>query len=485
MRRSPSLAIRSSWGLSCDEDNGDDSGSAYIFRRNGDTWDQEDKFLAGDGAEDDYFGASVAISGDTVIVGARYDDDNGYSSGSAYIFRRKGENWVQQTKLLASDGAVDGYFGSSVAVSGNTAIVGACEPEYMFGSAYVFRQQGEDWVQQTKLVDPVGVSWIGFGYSVAISDDMAIVGAPTWHDPGSAYVFSTGTVPANSLAISPDGEHLYKVSGEPGYGEISVFDRDDSTGMLTLADKISDPVNLPSADVIEFSPTTGDFAYVATDLGVAVYSRNADSGALTFVQTLDTAEAGRPTAIEAVPKPDSQDWFVHVAGEGGYVITFDCSPTSHETSGTPTAVAMPSVLVVSPDGGNLYVGSRAIGAISVFSRDPSTGALTFLERIRNGLKRTRGLDDVASLVVGQDHVFAVSTKRDSLVAFLRDEEGKLTCIQRLGNRGVQGLENPNSLVLSPDGLSLYAGSSGAGAVRGAESPYSSISPLSPRPPSLT
>ena len=313
-----------------------------------------------------------------------------------------------------------------------------------------------------KLVSGENVFQDDFGCSVAVSGDTAIVGNPNWAVPGSAYVFSTPVDTADFLAVSPDpdgqGHHLYQLSA---HGKISVFNRDNVTGMVTFAHSIFDPVNLSGADFIKFSPS-GDFAYMATDLGVAVYSRDAASGELTFVQTLDPAEAGRPIAIEIAPKPDSQGWFVHVAGDSGYLTTYDCSAMSHEITGDPVPVALPTALALSPEGGTLYVGSRAIGAISVFARNPSTGQLTFLERIRNGVKRTRGLDDVAALVVGHDHVFAISTRRDSLVAFLRDEKGQLTCIQRLGSRDVPGLENPNSLALSPDGTRLYVGSNGAG-----------------------
>ena len=93
-----------------------------------DTWGEVTKITASDGAADDLFGVSVAISGDTAIVGALHDDDNGSSSGSAYVYRRDQggvDNWGQVTKITASDGAALDVFGRSVAISGDTAIVGA------------------------------------------------------------------------------------------------------------------------------------------------------------------------------------------------------------------------------------------------------------------------------------------------------------------------------------------------------------------------
>ncbi|MBL6998064.1 MAG: hypothetical protein ISR75_06480, partial [Phycisphaerales bacterium] len=117
-----------------------DSGSAYVYRFDGSSW-IETKLLASDGAYLDEFGGSVAVDGDTVVVGARLDDDNGSSSGSAYVYRFDGSMWVE-TKLLASDGASDDRFGYSVSVDGDTVVVGARYDDdngSSSGSAYVYR----------------------------------------------------------------------------------------------------------------------------------------------------------------------------------------------------------------------------------------------------------------------------------------------------------------------------------------------------------
>ena len=82
-----------------------DSGSAYVFTRTGTTWTQQAKLLASDGEAGEQFGYYVSLDGDTALIGADMDDDNGVDSGSAYIFTRTGTTWTQQAKLLASDGA--------------------------------------------------------------------------------------------------------------------------------------------------------------------------------------------------------------------------------------------------------------------------------------------------------------------------------------------------------------------------------------------
>jgi hypothetical protein len=192
-------------GAHWDDDNGTDSGSAYVFSRNhggDDTWGHVAKLTASDGAGYDYFGSSVSISGDTVVVGALYDDDNGSNSGSAYIFSRDqggADAWGQVAKLTASDGATYDVFGNSVSISGDTVVVGAYQDDdhgSNSGSAYIFgRDQGgaDAWGQVAKLTAVDGTSDDHFGFSVSICGDTVVVGAEGddvsgWNS-GSAYVF--------------------------------------------------------------------------------------------------------------------------------------------------------------------------------------------------------------------------------------------------------------------------------------------------------
>ena len=176
---------------------GGNSGSAYVFTRSGSTWTQQAKLTASDAAASDYFGWSVSVSGDTAVVGADLDDDGGDKSGSAYVFTRIGSTWTQQQKLTASDAAAWGLFGYSVSVSGDTAVVGAAGDKWEggnSGSAYVFTRSGSTWTQQAKLTASDATSWYCFGCSVSVSGDTAVVGAHRDDDggirSGSAYVFT-------------------------------------------------------------------------------------------------------------------------------------------------------------------------------------------------------------------------------------------------------------------------------------------------------
>ena len=197
-------------GSERDDDNGDASGSAYIFQKADGTWAQAAKLLASDGSSYDYFGVSVSISGDTAIIGAVGDDDNGNQSGSAYIFEIVDEIWTQTKKLTAGDGSAIDCFGGSVSISGNIAIIGSGYDDDT-GSAYVFEKTGETWPQTTKLLasDRSGGDW--FGNSVSIDDNTAIVGA-NWDDDkgdmsGSAYIFEkvNGTWTQKKKLLASDG----------------------------------------------------------------------------------------------------------------------------------------------------------------------------------------------------------------------------------------------------------------------------------------
>lgn len=183
-----------------DGSNGPVQGSAYIFVRDKTSWAQQAKLTASDGATYDHFGLdAVAIAGDTAIVGA-YSEDGpaGRSQGSAYVFVRNGSKWTEQVKLTASDGATSDYFGCSVAIDGDTAIVGAFFDDGPVvndqGSAYLFVRDGETWTQQVKLTASNPATDDRLGYSVAIDEGTIILGA-IWSDgsgmvnQGSAYLY--------------------------------------------------------------------------------------------------------------------------------------------------------------------------------------------------------------------------------------------------------------------------------------------------------
>jgi uncharacterized repeat protein (TIGR01451 family) len=185
-----------------------------------DPWIQQAKLTSSDWTTGDYFGQSVAINGDTVVVGAYGDESN---QGAAYVFVKPAGGWsnmVQTAKLTASDGQAGVDFGASVAISGNTVVVGAWFANASFnnqGAAYVFERPMGGWVTMTQTAKLTtgadGFMYDNFGVSVAISGDTIVVGAPGYNatnvDQGAAFVFAkppggwvTTSTPAARLTAS-------------------------------------------------------------------------------------------------------------------------------------------------------------------------------------------------------------------------------------------------------------------------------------------
>ena len=180
-------------------DAGDNSGSAYIFVPGGGTWNQQAKLVAADAAAGDSFGTAVSIDRNTAIIGSPKDDDKGTNSGSAYIFVREGLAWKQHAKLVPSDLGASDDFGGAVFLQGGTVVIGASRHAHggvkSAGAAYVFTRNGERWVQQAKLTANDAKTRDAFGFIVAMNGNTIIVGAPQHdtdgkQDAGAAYVFA-------------------------------------------------------------------------------------------------------------------------------------------------------------------------------------------------------------------------------------------------------------------------------------------------------
>ncbi len=170
----------------------EDYGAAYVFVRSGTVWHQQAYLTASDASDDDRFGRSVAIDGDTIVVGASFEDDVWPNSGAAYVFVRNGTAWFQQAKLKASNAGTSDFFGTSVALSGNTIIVGAAEEDSSAtsvngnqssnsasesGAAYVFVRDGTNWTQQAYLKAFNTDAYDFFGTSVSVASNSVVVGA--------------------------------------------------------------------------------------------------------------------------------------------------------------------------------------------------------------------------------------------------------------------------------------------------------------------
>ena len=247
-------------------------GQAYVFKRNGSAWIEQDILQASDGTAYDYFGSSVAISGEYAIVGA-YGKDVGANTnqGKVYIYHLSGSNWIEQADLVSSDGASDDYYGSEVVISGDYAIVSASQknvgPHTNQGKIYFIKRTGVSWSELDDITSSDGATNDFFGSSLAISGDYAIVGASSKDiganaNQGKIYFFKRTGINwveqdaltasdgeandyfGNGVAISGDyaiaGAFGKNIESNISQGQVYIYKRNGSTwseaSTLTAAD---------------------------------------------------------------------------------------------------------------------------------------------------------------------------------------------------------------------------------------------------------
>jgi hypothetical protein len=231
-------------------------GAAYVFTRTGTTWTQQAKLVGSDTVPGDTFGYDVSLDGDTALVGAVNDDDQGLYSGTAFVFIRTGSTWTQQAKLLASDATQYDWFGNSVSLEGDTALIGAADDEDNgagSGSAYIFTRTGTTWTQQQHLLASDGAAQDNFGLPVCLDGDTAFIGA--FYDPahgpnsGSVYVFTKSNLTFSisgglgvSLKITNNG--IANISSVPWWIHVE-------GGMLGMINKtVNGTIDIPAGESV-------------------------------------------------------------------------------------------------------------------------------------------------------------------------------------------------------------------------------------------
>lgn len=220
-------------------------GSAYVFTRSGTVWTQEAELAAPVGILDDRVGSSVAVCGDTALVGAPNDSEGASLAGAVYVFVRSGSTWVLQAKLIAGDPTASARFGNAVALEGETALVGAKADNQVAanaGSAYVFVRSGSTWSQEAKLLPSIVRPGLRFGHSVSLSGDTALVGEDVTFSYATVYAFvRSGTTWVEEARMegkdTPLGDHfgtsvalegdraLIGASTDEGRGAAYLFER--------------------------------------------------------------------------------------------------------------------------------------------------------------------------------------------------------------------------------------------------------------------
>ncbi len=284
-------------GAVFDEDNGTDSGSAYIYDWNGSTW-AETKIAASDGEAYDRFGNSIAVSGDRIIVGA-IDDDNGSNSGSIYIYEWNGTSWIE-TKLVSSDIAPGDVFGRDVDAMGDRIVVGADGADdngSNSGCIYVYDWDGTNWVE-TKITASDGEADDFFGASVGLGFDKIVVGADSDDDngsySGSAYIYElidgawveTKVIPSDGEADEYFGEDVDVFNDRIIAGAFT----DDDNGAFSGSAYIFECSGLNPGNLLEIG--NSDLLISNSNFGLVIQSNNGSCF------RLKVSESGVWTAIE-------------------------------------------------------------------------------------------------------------------------------------------------------------------------------------------
>ncbi|MET0647059.1 MAG: hypothetical protein ABW208_10590, partial [Pyrinomonadaceae bacterium] len=435
-------------GAHDDDSPSTDAGSAYVFVRTGSTWAQQKKLVASDAAANDHFGRSVAISGDTIVVGAEADDSPNADAGSAYVFVRAGSVWTEQQKLVAPDQAPSDNFGISVVIGGDTIIVGAHlsnSPVSNTGAAYVFVRTGSTWAGQQKLVASDAAAEDRFGISVAMSGDTAVVGADGDDgSAGAAYVFvRTGSnwteqqkLVASDRAVNDRFGEAAAISGDTVIvgavfshvpagqdGAAYVFVRSGTT--WTQQQKLSNPE--PSSDDLD-PDFFGDSVAISGDTVVVGATADvedtpfepADRGsAYVFVRTGSTWSQHQK--LVGGPGESAGEGFGNAAAVSGNTIIVGASGDSRVAinagsayvyNNTQTAPTLPGHLIISefrlrgPNGDNDEFVELYNNTDSPLTVDPADGSSGFALVASGG--QTRFVVPTGTVIPARGHFLGVN-----------------------------------------------------------------------------
>jgi len=270
------------------------------------------------------FGWSVAIQGDTIVVGAPYDDEGASTSGSAYVFERTGTNWMQSAKLTASDPHYYDQFGSDVEIDGDTIVVASYHKNASNyeGAADVFVRDGTNWVHQARLYasDPQYLSY--FGYDVDISGDLIVAGAPYAvsggiTNAGETYLFQrVGTNWTETAKFTPSS---------------AIYDDESGWAVTLCGDRVVTVSNNEDVDGAEDAGALYVYDLISGDVFAApwftwIAPTNSDEMALWF-----TTESGASYRVDYRDSLTSGDWTEltnNIPGIGGEVMIIDYGPSA-------------------------------------------------------------------------------------------------------------------------------------------------------------
>ncbi len=387
-----------------------DAGAAYVFVRSGTTWTQQAYLKASQVSSGDEFGAAVAISGDTAVVGAYLEDsgttginstpnESAADAGAAYVFVRSGTTWTQQAYLKAGQVSSGDEFGTSVAISGNTVVVGANQEDSGTtgtastpnesaagaGAAYVFVRSGTAWTQQTYLKAGQVNANDEFGVAVAVGGDVVVVGArfedsgttgvnrtpdESANSAGAAYVFSRSGTTWTQRAYLKAGQ----VSSGDSFGRSVAVSGDTVVVGATLEDSGTAGINRTPDELA----ADAGAAYIFTGIVAAVQSVTAPAAAvynagdtLTFTVTFNEAVTVSGTPRLALTLGSTTRYAAYTA-TGSTTLALNFTSTVQAGDNDPDGIALLSPVEL--NGGTLVTASNGAAAALTFT-PPATGGI--------------------------------------------------------------------------------------------------------------
>ena len=455
-------------------------GSAYVYVRASGIWSLQQELNASDGAGNDHLGVSVSVNGDTAVVGA---PNKSGQQGAAYVFARSGGVWSQQQELTASDGAANAGFGTSASVSGDTAVIGDWNKNNNQGAAYVFVRASGVWTQQQELTASDGAEdW--FGFSVSVSGDTAVIGATGANDGrGAAYAFvrsggvwsqqqeltaSDGAADdglGNSVSVSGDTALLAAAWKSTEQGAVYVFVRGGGVWSQQQEMTASDAV---AYDYFGFSVSlNGDTAAIG-----AIYGNGLLGAAYAFVvprlgtsSLLVGSAAGTSSVVlsyDGVWTATSNSSFLHIASgsasgsaSGVVVFTYDAFAGTGWRTGTLTIAGL--TLTVTQAGANYIGPGPLVTLVSSGLESPfgvavdGSGNVYFSDAGHNAIKQwspatqqvatlvSSGLNDPYGVAVdGAGNVYIADYLHNAIKEWIAGTQ-QLTTLVSSGLRGPEGV----------------------------------------------
>ena len=401
-----------------DTSSGVYSGAAYVFDFNGIQWNQTAKLTADDGAADAQFGQSVSLSGNRALIGSIRDSELFPSAGAAYVFDFDGSNWSLSAKLTADDASMNDFFGTSVSLSGDLALIGAFwedESGYNSGSAYVFDFDGTDWNQIDKLVAGDGAMEDYFGSSVSLYNGRGLIGAFNKNDElGAAYVFGiqydllvdvNGLAAGNSVNISNGGDSIIVNSN----GEYVLSSLSNGTSyVVNITTQPTTPNQLCSVIgsntgtingeniTVEVECVTITYTIGGTVSGLAIgnsviLQNNGgddltinDNGSFTFTTPLDDTSFYDVTVLTQPTAPNQtcsvSNGAGTLAGDNVSNVTVMCSTEIYTIGGTVSGLSTGSLLLQNNGGDDLTVNADGGFTFATPLEDGSSYSVSLLSQ---------------------------------------------------------------------------------------------------------